>query len=299
MSWSWTIPSAPEPGLGLAVPGLSMENTRVIVPTFGDWDEAHATIDSVLRCHPRPAEVVVVNDNSDLRVPDWLRTLPIRVVDYPGNRGPAYARNAGAGLETGRRIDWYYFTDTGCERPEGFFQDLQVAHRESPCGVVAHAGPVTGTTPLSRAGPINRYMTIEEILSPPRDRFGPQAIVTANALVSAAGFRSVGGFDVIYPFAAGEDIDLGLKLRRLGPIGWMPDMIVEHRFQESVEDFRRRFLRYGAGTAHLEAAWSLASLRPVRFSAHDERLQYLADLQVTAMQYGYDRHLDAVRMSIT
>jgi GT2 family glycosyltransferase len=138
--------------------------------------------------------------------------------------------------------------------------------------------------------PINFYMTEEAILNPPVDINGPQAIVTANAAVCAAAFQAVGGFDVSYPFAAGEDLDLGLKLRRLGTIGWANDAIVRHQFIESGDDFRNRFLRYGAGTAHLAHRLHLPCLRPTILLAKSADLQVLADIHIAAMQTGYDRH---------
>lgn len=158
---------------------------------------------------------------------------------------------------------------------------------------VALAGPVHGVTVSATATPINHYMTIEGILNPPMDADGPQAIVTANAAVCASAFRTAGGFDASYPFASGEDLDLGLKLRLLGSIHWARHAIVCHRFVEDVDDFTRRFVRYGKGTAHLEHRLNLPSIKPSRFIAHDPALQGLADLQIVSMRRGYEQHRGA------
>jgi GT2 family glycosyltransferase len=155
---------------------------------------------------------------------------------------------------------------------------------------VAVAAPVRGVVVSATATPINHYMTEEGILFPPMQDGEPQAIVTANAAVSIAAFQAVGGFDTSFPFAAGEDLDLGLRLRQLGGISWAPDATVRHRFRESLHDFEKRFERYGAGNAHLEVRWRLSGMRPAPFRSHDPLLQRLADAQVIAMQRGYDRH---------
>jgi len=121
----------------------------------------------------------------------------------------------------------------------------------------------------------------------------PQAIVTANALVAGIAFSYVGGFDETFKVAAGEDLDLGLRLRKLGVIGWTEKAVVKHPFEESQEDFIRRFKRYGAGNRQLEVKHNLPSLRARPFKAELSELQVLADMSVQAMQAGYDSAVDA------
>jgi len=295
MSWTWTIPLEVESSLILNAPLLNLDHLRVVVPTYRDWPEARVTVESLLACRPRPGEIVLVNDNLEPDPPAWVRRYPIHLVNYPGNRGPSWARNGGVRFDSGRPVEWLYFTDTGCERSPSFFGELLDASMQMPRAAVAIAAPVVGVAVSPILTPINHYMTEEAILNPPRSADGPQAIITANAAVCAAAFRAVGGFTTSYPFAAGEDLDLGVKLRRLGPIGWASGAVVRHRFAESMDDFRRRFLRYGAGNAHLEHRLRLPSMRVEMITAHDRSLQRLADAQVRAMQTGYDRHRDHLR----
>jgi GT2 family glycosyltransferase len=290
MSWVWTIPLDIKPSRLLQPSLIRTTHLRAIVPTFRDWDEARITVDSLLACTPRPAEIVLVNDNHEPDVPAWTRRYPIFVVNYAGNRGPSHARNEGVRFDSGRPIDWLYFTDTGCTRAREFFGELIEASMAMPRTTVAIAAPVIGVVESPHSTPINYYMTEEAILNPPRDERGPQAIITANAALSAVAFLGVEGFNTAYPFAAGEDLDLGVRLRHLGVIGWAERAIVRHAFEESVEDFRRRFERYGAGNAHLEHALRLPRMRVECITAREPALQRLADVQVAAMQAGYDRH---------
>lgn len=290
MSWVWTIPLDIKPSELLQPALIRPAHLRAIVPTFRDWDEARVTVDSLLACTPRPAEIVLVNDNHEPDLPAWTRRYPIFVVNYAGNRGPSYARNEGVRFASGRPIDWLYFTDTGCTRAPEFFGELVEASMAMSRTTVAIAAPVIGVVESASATPINYYMTEEAILNPPRDGQGPQAIITANAAVSAVAFLAVGGFSTAYPFAAGEDLDLGVRLRHLCPIGWAERAIVRHAFEESVDDFRRRFVRYGAGNAHLEHALHLPRMRVESITAREPALQRLANIQVSAMQVGYDRH---------
>lgn len=292
-TWAWSLPVTVKPALSVRTPPLNPARTRAIVPTFRDWDAARETVESLLACVPRPAEIVVVDDSHEMDPPRWVRCDGIALVSYEGNRGPSVARNAGAAHNSGRPIDWFYFTDTGCWREPDFIARLVEARLSARFDCVALAGPVHGVTVSATATPINHYMTIEGILNPPMDADGPQAIVTANAAVCASAFRTAGGFDASYPFASGEDLDLGLKLRLLGSIHWARHAIVCHRFVEDVDDFTRRFVRYGKGTAHLEHRLNLPSIKPSRFIAHDPALQGLADLQIVSMRRGYEQHRGA------
>jgi GT2 family glycosyltransferase len=291
MTWAWSIPGQPPPGHLLRLPFLEPTRTRVVVPTYRDWPGVRLTIESLRACDPAPAEIVLVDDNDGGTPPPWTRDKDLILLEYPGNRGPAYARNAGANLETSRTIDWLVFTDGGCTRRADYFAALAAFSRMQPLNTVAIAAPVRGVVRSPHASPINHYMTEEAILCPPRDAHGPQAIVTANAAVAALAFAAIGGFDASYPFAAGEDLDLGLRLRRMGSIAWFEGAVVWHEFEESLLDFRRRFERYGRGNAHLAMLHGLPSLRPTVFQPLDPALQWLADEQVAAMRRGYDEQL--------
>lgn len=290
MTWTWSIPIQILPSRQLWSPMIHPKRLRVVIPTYRDWNEAQVTVESLMACRPGPGEIVLVNDNHEPGPPRWVRQYPLHLVNYPGNRGPSYARNAGARLNTGRPFDWLYFTDTACTRDPAFFTALSETSVALPRTTVAIAGPILGLATSPSASPINFYMTEEAILNPPFDKVGPQAIVTANAAVSAAAFSAMGGFDTSYPFAGGEDLDLGLRLRSIGSIGWAAHAPVYHRFAESLEDFRRRFVRYGAGNAHLQQRLALPSLRLARIVARSVALQRLADLQVEAMLDGYNRY---------
>lgn len=255
---------------------------------------------------------------------------------YEGNRGPAYARNIAFGFpatphyrnilnpvpgmpefdRVRRRewredsrlefnptkptefrwrhaTDWFYFTDSGCEHAKDLFQQFAASWKETGDSCVAISGPIQGVGD----GLINRFMTEQGILNPPKarliyDTMLPQAIITANALVAGIAFSFIGGFDETFTEAAGEDLDLGLRLRKLGVIGWAEKAVVKHQFAENHDDFVRRFRRYGSGNRRLELKHNLPSMRARKYVAERPEFQELADVQVTAMQEGYDAAVD-------
>lgn len=190
-------------------------------------------------------------------------------------------------------IDWYYFTDCGCTHDTDLFLKFEKAWQEYGDCCVAISGPVTG----SGTGQINDYMTEQGILNPPLEKSVhgvtlPQAIITANALIAGLPFGFLGGFDPQFQEAAGEDLDIGIRLRQLGVIAWAPDARVSHRFDEDESDFYRRFRRYGRGNRKLEIKHGLPCLRAKPFAPEKSEHQKLAKLAVEAMQAGYDEAVD-------
>lgn len=190
-------------------------------------------------------------------------------------------------------ISWYYFTDCGCTHDRDLFLKFEESWRDCGDCCVAISGPVTG----SGAGEINEFMTEQGILNPPLERtihgvYLPQAIITANALIAGLPFAFLGGFDPYFQEAAGEDLDMGIRLRELGVIAWSSEARVSHRFEEDEADFYKRFRRYGRGNRKLEIKHGLPSLRARRFVPEKQEHQRLADLSVEAMQAGYDEATD-------
>jgi len=319
---------------------------KAIVPTCNDWDGLRATLDSLLNLTTPPKQIAVANDNKEPGIPEWLKEYPVEIVDYPGNLGPAKARNRGFGLRSEipfekwlgainasieRRqplpdyvrngycqelkyqdfvsnptvfgwdspIDWYYFTDCGCTHEPDLFLKFEEAWNDCGDSCVAISGPVTG----SGSGPINDFMTEQGILNPPLEQtihgvFLPQAIITANVLIAGLPFAFLGGFDPEFREAAGEDLDLGIRLREFGVIAWASDAKAAHRFAEDESDFCNRFRRYGRGTRRLEVKHQLPGLRPRKFKSQKPEHQRLADLSVKAMQEGYDEAIVRIERGI-
>jgi GT2 family glycosyltransferase len=189
--------------------------------------------------------------------------------------------------------DWVYFTDCGCRHDRALLTRFRQAWEEYGDSCVAISGPVLGVG----SGMINEFMTEQGILNPPLERtlhgvYLPQAIVTANTLVACLPFAYVSGFDPGFTEAAGEDLDLGIRLRQFGLIGWASEAFVRHEFAENEDDFRRRFRRYGRGNRRLEIKQNLPSLRARPFRSEKAEHQHLADLAVAEMQAGYDEVVD-------
>ncbi len=272
-------------------PKIDPKKIRAIIPIYKDWQGLKTTLDSLQALNPQLGAITVANDNPDNHTPKWLKTYPVKIVNYHGNQKPAHARNMACG-QPNPKFDWYYFTDCGCEHVKNLITHFVNARRNGGDSIIAICGTVAG----KGQGKINRYMTEMDILNPPFEKdFGPrgekipQAIITANALVYAPAFHQLGGFSRDFYQAGGEDLDLGIRLRARGKLVYEPRAAVYHEFSEDIQDFTSRFERYGKGNRLLEQKHKLPSLRPKPFIPENPEFNDLAKLQIESLCKGYDQ----------
>ena len=71
--------------------------------------------------------------------------------------------------------------------------------------------------------------------------------------------------------AAGEDIDLGFRLREIGALSYASTAAVSHDFADGLWAFMRRFVRYGNGNKLVERLHRL-DLAPRGFRAKEPSL---------------------------
>ncbi len=76
-----------------------------------------------------------------------------------------------------------------------------------------------------------------------------------NLALSAAAFRTLGGFDTSFPRAAGEDRELCDRWIASGRrIRYVPDAIVDHAHAMDLRKFLRQHYGYGTGAVAFHAA---------------------------------------------
>lgn len=285
-SAQYALPFDTERSPMLGTPAVDASAICVVVPVNNDFRGLMRTIRSLLRMDRAPREIRIVDDGS--HVPVTVRAIE-RAVGRPldnifvrrleRNRGPACARNeATQGLS-----GWAYLTDCACEHPADLFDALARARESSEDHTTAIATPIASLG----NGPLSRYMTEQGNLNPPMLDGLPQAVITASVLVYSPAAERIGWFDQRFREAGGEDVDFGLRLGQVGHIQWCPTAVVHHDFEECVDDFDKRFRRYGRGLRTLAQKRGV-SLKPFEFDAYSKRLQDLAERQFRRMLEGYE-----------
>jgi GT2 family glycosyltransferase len=194
----------------------------IIVAIRDGWDHAARCLTSVQATLGPADQVVVVDDGSR---PDTARSIAqltgVTVVRHDEPRGPAAAYNAGAAAAAGAYLIFLH-SDT-MVTPDWI--DLLVAPLTEP-GIVA-SGPCTNR------GPAHQVISDPDAYHPLTAREVWEFAATWRALnagqrrvprmldafclaVRADAFAAVGGFDESFGEAAGEDIDLSLRLHAAG-----------------------------------------------------------------------------------
>lgn len=277
-----------ERGFGQAPCRLDLSDLSLVVPVKDNQQGIErllaACLDSFTPGHC-PKEIIIVDNLSSppLIIPDVAsQRLPVQIL-VCSRPGAAAARNLGARTATGA---WVLFLDSDCLPTP----DLIAGYQRALNGAIAYAGVVRA----AGSDALSRYYEMQGIFLPPpvwdQGRESPAYLITANALVWWEALAQVGGFDERFPDAGGEDIDLGLRLWRIGPLAYAPQAQIVHATKPQLGDFVRRFIRYGCANRLLSVRYQVA-LSPKRFSPQRRTPLYrvLADLQFFALWWGYVR----------
>jgi Glycosyl transferase family group 2 len=220
---------------------VSRPEVSVVMPFAGDHPRAEAAIDALLALALAPGDELILADNSGAAIP----RDGVEVVQAPGERSPAHARNAGAARAHG---EWILFLDADCLAPP----ELLDAYFATPVAgdVGALAGEVVpmpgGETLAARYGSARSFLSQQAHMNHP---YRPRA-VAANLLVRRAAFEQIGGF--YEGVRAAEDTDFSWRLQQAG---WRLELrrgaVVEHRYRATLRELRRQWRGYAAGRAWL------------------------------------------------
>ena len=222
----------------------------VVVPTCDRPDALARCLAALARQRVEELDVVVVNDGAgEVDAPG------ARVV-RAGGRGPAAARNLGAGAARG---DVVCFTDDDCSPGPDWAQRLARA--------CAGGDAAAGTTIADRAagGPAAAAQLLTNtLLTTSRDdagaglRFAP----TCNLACHAETLAKL-PFDESFALAAGEDRDWCARLVASNAVlRHVPGAVVFHRPQLGVRGLVRRQVRYGRGAVGFRAAGGTLARAP-------------------------------------
>lgn len=236
-----------------------------MVPTRNRPDRLARCV-AALRAQIYPREsydVVVVDDGGEQGVEDVLapfRTDVALTILRQANAGPAAARNHGASIATG---DLLAFTDDDCEPAADWLARLSEGYRQAPEAVIG--GQTVNALTANRCAEASQvlvqylyeyYDARQPTESPaPAAPSTPRFFTSNNLAVPTALFKQVGGFDVSFGLAAGEDREFCDRWQHAGyPLIYEPRAVVRHAHALSLPRFWRQHFHYGRGAWHFRAA---------------------------------------------
>jgi glycosyltransferase involved in cell wall biosynthesis len=230
-----------------------------------------------------PLELLLICDKgASVSVPKECSSYPIEVrVLCSSGIGPASARNVGWQTASGK---WILFTDSDCRPTPQWLK----GYIEASNGSIGYSGTV-----LSYGRDfISRYYESQGILMPSINNearvVSPDYLITANAMVWKKALEKIGGFNEAIKIAAGEDVDLGFRLREIGNLSFVAKSVVFHEFGDGFVGFMKRFRRYGKGNRLLAQMYAL-NIRPKRFKPRKSSFgnSILAYTQYLSMLWGW------------
>ena len=233
----------------------------VVIPTRDRCATLVRTLDRVLAQQPPPEgfEVVVADNGSRDGTLDALAELErahagrLRAVREPAP-GPAAARNAGVAASRGEVI-MFLGDDTEPATDDLLIRhaELHAARPEAEYAILGrvvwdHREPITPLMRWLDTGPQFAYELSQHGPVDPAGFF-----YTAQVSLKRSIFDAVGGFDTRFPYAAVEDMEIGMRLRGRGlELEYRPELVVLHSHPTTLERWQERMRLVGRSAALLE-----------------------------------------------
>lgn len=200
------------------------ELVTVVIPAYNPGRYLMAALDSLLAQSMPDWRCVVVDDGSteDLA---WVQDVDPRIeLLRQENRGVSAARNVGTALAAGPYVAYLDADDLW--GPEKLALQV-IALQGQPDAVLCHTGGriVDADGTRTESWPYGRqYDGYRDLLRSP-------FLGTPSVLVRRSSLQDVGGWDETLRYA--EDVDLWLRLIRLGPFVYLPQELFSYRQHDS------------------------------------------------------------------
>jgi len=222
----------------------------VVIPTYNREAQFLRCLESVTRQnYPKnDYEIIAVHDGKHCdydakRIKEILAAVPGSQFLTVSHRGVSGVRNKGISKSRGRLV---LCIDDDCIADPNWIISFVKYMSGSP-KTIAAGGQVIAAKPQSY---VQKYIAFKELLARPvRDRYGQiTTLITANVCFRRQVLLSVGGFNQKIPYAGGEDLDISIRLRSLGALGYCESARVQHEHRSTLRGLILQHIAYGRGT---------------------------------------------------
>lgn len=201
----------------------------VLVPCYNQAKHIRHTVKAILEQTIPPDEVIVVDDASEDEIVALLQDFPVTLIRHHQNQGPAAARNTALYAAKG---DIVVYIDADAYADLHLIETLLRAYAEFPDPTL---GGIGGRGVESNVQTIyDRWRAIHA-----RQDFGSSRCQVPFLFGLCASYKrevllQIGGFDTFFRINAGEDVDLGYRLRKAGyKLYYVPEAIVYHQHSDT------------------------------------------------------------------
>lgn len=195
-------------------------------------------------------KIYVVDDASPIEYETNFDS--IERINLPSNSGPAKARNVGIEKALTLNAKYIFFTDHDCILDKDWSKYMTLFLDRTEFGAIGGMTYAWGKTLLDYYHDLNGTLNGKWLLPLKKELWYMPSLNFCMRSQVANQFN----FDERFPTAAGEDVDLCLRLRSRYKIGFCPDAVLWHDFgyQNSLTGFPRfvkLFKKYKSSSATL------------------------------------------------
>lgn len=221
----------------------------IIIPTFQREELFFSCLESLAKQdYPQKKfEVVVVYDGVDCpyskkNLKKYLTKIKNAHFYTKENGGAAKARNFAISNAKGSLL--LTIDDDCCAEPD--WVSSYVVFMENNTELIGAGGTVKSSSPTSF---VQKYIAFKRLMfQPVRDSEGNiVTVITANACYRKGLIDKLGGFDEQFPFSGGEDLDLSMRLRHCGKLGYSDKSVVHHYHRATLKGLIKQHFYYGKG----------------------------------------------------
>ena len=219
----------------------------VIVPAYNAETNLPILLDSLLNQTHNDFEIIIIDDGSEDKTHQIVRSYHCNLIQLLENHGPAYCRNLGA---QNARGDILAFIDSDCRADHMWLENI--AKHFSQNDEEAIMGKLTllpssflGNSISALGFPAGGDIGFDRIWKVDQEGY-TDSLSSCNCAIKKNVFWDVGGFDETFPYPGGEDSLLAYNLRESQHrIKYCPDVLVCHQARDSLDDFFRWHFRRG------------------------------------------------------
>ncbi len=253
------------PGPAPAAPSGGPIDLSVVIPCRNDAGRLAEALAALAADPFKGTWEVVVADNGSRDgtaavALSFADTVPVRVVDASGRRGPWFARNVGAAASRGRSL---VFLDSDDVAAPGYLAHMADALAGADLAAAAQDGQRLNPGWLARSRPLGLEGGLNHSLG-----FLPFATSCCLGIRREV-FEDLGGFS---PLRTCEDVDLCWRAQLAGrTLVPAAGAVLHYRFRHSSRDSFRQAVGYGSGQPFLYRRYRAAGMprRRVRSSVAD------------------------------
>ncbi len=212
----------------------------VIVPAYNAQDTIGQTLKALAsQDYQENFEIIVVDDGSSDQTVAAVRLFAQIRYAYQSNAGPAAARNHGARLAQG---DILAFTDSDCVPHKDWLSQLLQGFVTGDIAVVMGSYGIANSQNLLADCVYKEIVFRHKRLLPDF----PNVFGSYNFCVKKNIFEQVGGFNVSYRYASGEDNDLSYKIIKAGGrVYFQREAFVDHYHPTRIRKYLKEQFRHG------------------------------------------------------